>query len=1412
MLGTNLSSGPYSLLVSSSAGWSWLSAPTLVLTVAAAPTVQLLNVSGVMPTSAEQFALAVAISALPVAGLAAQVQLQLSDTNCAQVAGPSLLTWSSIDTALTRTVHVHVNCAPAGGLLTVQLLADSNVAVAVNSSAATLQLPAPQFALGATQAVYRSVSGDGLNASLTIRRLNGSAFPSSLAYTLAVQSSTGCGAEECLGALTQTTGNISIPAHSSNISFPVPLNWTAVPAQAEIRVSVVLASRGNANVSSVSGSSSSSSSSSSSNTTQPSLFIFGAPRGHCPPGTMVPVNAVAANSSEPPATALTFPPQSPLQQMQLAVAPVKPGGNASVMELDPPFHPSGTSYGLLLPSPAASSSVLLVRSSRQHDIITVAGSCRADPTDPTTLTPVPSTSSLLHTFRLDMANITQPCNLTFTVWTPLAPPPPPPSPPPPAPPHPSPRPVSVFTPCTSSSCAASVRMSGVTGSHPTYPSQPPHQPQSQSQAQPQSSPSYPPSARSSPNRRKRLLLGGAPAPPLIQPVPDSPSPGEDTSSGGGGGSGSSAPEQPPRQSSPAAPSSGSSSPVQPPAQPQPVTPSNGNAGSSGSSSSSPVQPPSNPSGGGGGSSSSPVQPPLQPMPAAPDTGNSGCNTSTSTSSNIKSSSSSSSSDDGSGRSGPLQPPSEPSSPAPPDAPGGQVGSRYLVLCGVPVPLWETALAAARAASSSGGASGSGSSGGGVGGSGSSSSSSRFGSTAFAVTDLYSTAHRILTDAIHGNASAAEMLQLLQLQPPQPPPWAPPRVPTPLSVTAPLANVVSDSGAGTPASPPEALPTARVMYNAFYTPLCSVDTLIPVPRGLLCQPGMSLLGQVTTQTGSLDGSGGSVGSGSSGSGSSSSSGSGSGSVIDLEQSAMCCGDGTRLVEQSSTPTSHVATTPGVAAAVSTLSYTGMAPNLPIHSSHPTPTHPPPSHAPPPITDPQHSNNPPAPPPPPRPHQHDTQPHLPPESLHAPGAPQRSLRQQSNVAGGSSSSSSSSGSAPGSCDPTIPSLLLVTVRAPDNISSAVYSLLVSTSPGRNASPAAPSDVVPTSLQRNSTAVTAAPQATSVVVSRADAAALAAAVFGSRDPAWPASPAESCSLCPAGSYSAHMDASSCQLCPQGQHNSVPAAVVCSACDAGYYTFKLGSIACRPCIMGTYSATPSSWSCQLCPSGTTSLDASRLCNLTQPTTTQSSALPDISAGTGADTLVLTFSVTLSITRVQLQRLDAASTGIDAGYVTIVELLIRADTAAALGVAPQLVRTTMLLQISEDTFQVNVTAAVPLDPGAGSDGTGELSGDSVVQQLVAGLDDNAFKRTTDTTGAQLQISNIQQRVVRPDPRPGSLNVHAVLWPVLLGGIAMTAVGWYVTGRLRLRLRRSARGRRPQHSPGGSLHAALRSVTGGDSG
>lgn len=80
-----------------------------------------------------------------------QATLNSSGPPCPQVAGPSLLTWSSIDTALTRTVHVHVNCAPAGGLLTVQLLADSNVAVAVNSSAATLQLPAPQFALGATQ-------------------------------------------------------------------------------------------------------------------------------------------------------------------------------------------------------------------------------------------------------------------------------------------------------------------------------------------------------------------------------------------------------------------------------------------------------------------------------------------------------------------------------------------------------------------------------------------------------------------------------------------------------------------------------------------------------------------------------------------------------------------------------------------------------------------------------------------------------------------------------------------------------------------------------------------------------------------------------------------------------------------------------------------------------------------------------------------------------------------------------------------------------------------------------------------------------------------------------------------------------------------------------------------------------------
>lgn len=62
-----------------------------------------------------------------------------------------MLTWDSTDTALTRTVDVHLYCAPAGGHLTVQLLADSHVAVAVNSSAVTLQLPMPRFALGAAQ-------------------------------------------------------------------------------------------------------------------------------------------------------------------------------------------------------------------------------------------------------------------------------------------------------------------------------------------------------------------------------------------------------------------------------------------------------------------------------------------------------------------------------------------------------------------------------------------------------------------------------------------------------------------------------------------------------------------------------------------------------------------------------------------------------------------------------------------------------------------------------------------------------------------------------------------------------------------------------------------------------------------------------------------------------------------------------------------------------------------------------------------------------------------------------------------------------------------------------------------------------------------------------------------------------------
>lgn len=80
----------------------------------------------------------------------AHLQLKLSSLPT-QVAGSSVLTWSSSDTALTKNVDVHLYCAPAGGLLTVQLLADSNVAMAVNSSAITMQLPMPKFITGAVQ-------------------------------------------------------------------------------------------------------------------------------------------------------------------------------------------------------------------------------------------------------------------------------------------------------------------------------------------------------------------------------------------------------------------------------------------------------------------------------------------------------------------------------------------------------------------------------------------------------------------------------------------------------------------------------------------------------------------------------------------------------------------------------------------------------------------------------------------------------------------------------------------------------------------------------------------------------------------------------------------------------------------------------------------------------------------------------------------------------------------------------------------------------------------------------------------------------------------------------------------------------------------------------------------------------------
>lgn len=132
---------------------------------------------------------------------------------------------------------------------------------------------------------------------------------------------------------------------------------------------------------------------------------------------------------------------------------------------------------------------------------------------------------------------------------------------------------------------------------------------------------------------------------------------------------------------------------------------------------------------------------------------------------------------------------------------------------------------------------------------------------------------------------------------------------------------------------------------------------------------------------------------------------------------------------------------------------------------------------------------------------------------------------------------------------------------------------------------------------------------------------------------------------------------------------------------------------------------------------------------------------------------------------------------------------------------------VNPSAFLVNVSATVPISssaasgsgganganggagassPAAGSspDAPKEVDADQLVRQLVGNPD--TFQRTTQTTGAGVEVKYLNQQLVPLHGRDGDLNVHAIVWPTLTGTLVLAVVvalgcGRYCRRRRRLR-------------------------------
>ncbi|GAX74678.1 hypothetical protein CEUSTIGMA_g2126.t1 [Chlamydomonas eustigma] len=290
----------------------------------------------------------------------------------------------------------------------------------------------------------------------------------------------------------------------------------------------------------------------------------------------------------------------------------------------------------------------------------------------------------------------------------------------------------------------------------------------------------------------------------------------------------------------------------------------------------------------------------------------------------------------------------------------------------------------------------------------------------------------------------------------------------------------------------------------------------------------------------------------------------------------------------------------------------------------------------------------------------------------------------------------------------------------------------------------------------------------------------MYGNRSASLPASPLQSCALCPRGFHTSSLNQVGCVPCPPGQYAESPLSSSCQSCPPGTYANTWGAYTCSVCLVGSYSNSSDAQSCIICPSGTTSI---------QPGST---ACPVVigNQATGGDAgqwLSVSFDIILKADPNNVMSLSPASTGLQGSWQSILVLLLQLDIAEALNVSMSSVALTAIVYILPDSFTTAVTVSLPMstmskynmpvlavDQGrytqSGSASSDGLNADPLIQSLVYGPD--AFQLTSQATGGSIQVKNVQIQVMSSDSGSGGggLDVEAIAWPSAVGGLLLGVI------------------------------------------